>query len=278
MDPEYALAWAGLSRVYSDQAGYFWDSDIIEGFGRAREAAERALQLEPDLAEGHAALGQIRRLYDWDWKGADASFRRALELSPGDARAVREAGLLARLLGRADEALALVRRAIVLDPLSATAHLALARSCFFVDLLDEAELEAKKAIELNPNGAISHFWLGLTYLHQGRAAEAMEMFQREPHPTFRLLGLSNLHHACGRPAESEAALQELIEKDSAGGAYQIALGYAYRGEKEPAFKWLERAYVQRDPGVGSMKLSPPFRFMYSDPRWQAFLEKMGLAT
>jgi TolB-like protein/class 3 adenylate cyclase len=276
-DPEYALAWAGLSRVYSDQAAY-WDSDITEGFGRAREAAQRALQLEPDLAEGHAALGQIRTLYDWDWKGADASFRRALELSPGDARAVREAELLARLLGRADEALALVRRAIVLDPLSATAHLALARSCFFADLVDEAEVEAKKAIELNPNGAISHFWLGLTYLHQGRPVEAMEMFQREAHPTFRLLGLSNLHHACGRPAESEAALQELIEKDSAGGAYQIALGYAYRGEKELAFKWLERAYVQRDPGVGEMKLSPPFRFMYSDPRWQAFLEKMGLAT
>jgi len=276
-DPEYALAWAGLSRVYSDQAGYSWDRDITEGFGRAREAAERALQLEPDLAEGHVALGQIRRLYDWDWKGADASFRRALELSPGDARAVREAGLLARLLGRADEALALVRRAIVLDPLSATAHLALARSCFFAELLDEAEVEAKKAIELNPNGAISHFWLGITYLDQGRSVEAMEMFQREPHPTFRLLGMSNLHHACGRPAESEAALQELIEKDSAGGAYQIALGYAYRGEKELAFEWLERAYVQRDPGVGSMKLSPPFRFMYSDPRWQAFLEKMKLA-
>ena len=276
-DPEYALAWAGLSRVYSDQAGYSWDSDIIEGFDRARKAAERALQLEPDLAEGHAALGQIRRLYDWDWKGADASFRRALELSPGDARAVREAGLLARLLGRADEAMALVRRAAVLDPLSATAHLALARSCFFADLLDEAEVEAKKAIELNPNGAISHFWLGLTYLHQGRPVEALETFQREPHPTFRLLGLSNLHHACGRPAESEAALQELIEKDSAGAAYQIALGYAYRGEKELAFEWLERAYVQRDPGVGSMKLSPPFRFMYSDPRWQAFLEKMKLA-
>jgi TolB-like protein/class 3 adenylate cyclase/Tfp pilus assembly protein PilF len=278
LDPEYALAWAGLSRVYSDQAGYSWDSDIIEGFGRAREAAERALQLEPDLGEGHAALGEIRRLYDWDWKGADASFRRALELSPGDARALREAGLLARLLGRADEALALVRRAAVLDPLSGTTHLALARSCYFADRLDEAEVEAKKALELNPNGALSHFWLGLTYLNQGRPVEAMEMFQREPHPTFRLLGLTNLHHACGRPAESEAALQELIETDSAGAAYQIALGYAYRGEKELAFEWLERAYVQRDPGVGSMKLSPPFRFMYSDPRWQAFLEKMGLAT
>jgi TolB-like protein/Tfp pilus assembly protein PilF len=277
-DPEYALAWAGLSRIYSDKGGYSWDMDINEAFTKAREAAERALQLAPDLAEAHAAMGQIRRLYDWDWKGADACFKRALELSPGDARAVREAGVLARLLGRADEAMALVRRAAVLDPLSGTSHLAVARSCFFVDFLDEAEAEAKKAIELNPSGALTHFWLGLIHLHQGRPAEALDVIQREPHPTFRLLGLSCLHHDCGRPAESEAALQELIEKDSAAGAYQIALGYAYRGEKEPAFEWLERAYVQRDPGVGSIKLSPPFRFMYSDPRWQVFLEKMGLAT
>jgi tetratricopeptide (TPR) repeat protein len=174
--------------------------------------------------------------------------------------------------------MALVRRAAVLDPLSGTSHLAVARSCFFVDLLDEAEVEAKKAIELNPSGALAHFWLGLIHLHQGRRDEALEMFQREPHSTFRLLGLSSLHHDCGRPAESEAALQELIRTDSAGGAFQIALGYAYRGEKDPAFEWLERAYVQRDPGVGSIKLSPPFRFMYSDPRWQPFLEKMGLAT
>jgi TolB-like protein/class 3 adenylate cyclase/Tfp pilus assembly protein PilF len=277
-DPDYALAWAGLSRIYSDMSGYSWDIDFTEGFAKAREAAERALQLAPELAEAHAALGTIRRLYDWDWKGADACFRRALELSPGDARAVREAGLLARLLGRADESMALVRRALVLDPLSAPSHLALARSCFFLDLLEEAETEARKAIELNPTGALSHFWLGLILLHQGRHDEALKMIQREPHSTYRLLGLSNLHHDCGRPAESEAALQELIRTDSAGGAFQIALAYAYRGEKDLAFEWLERAYLQRDPGIGSIKLSPPFRFMYSDPRWQPFLEKMGLAT
>ena len=277
LDPQYALAWAGLSRAHSNQAAYFWGVEITEGFGKAREAAERALQLEPDLAEGHAALGQIRRLHDWDWKGADDSFRRALELAPGNAQVMRDAGNLAASLGRPEEALALVRRAATFDPLSASAHRSVARTSYLADLLDEAEAAGQKALELHPQGGLTHFWLGLVRLRQGRLDEAQEMFQREPHDTFRLLGLSQVHHASGRSADSEAALRELIEKDAAGGAYQIALGYAYRGEMDPAFEWLERAYMQRDPGIGMTKVSQPLRSLHGDPRWQPFLEKTGLA-
>ena len=277
LDPLYALAWAGLSRAHSNQAGYSWDVEVTEGFASAREAAERALQLDPDLAEGHAALGQIRRLHDWDWKGADASFRRALELAPGNAQVMRDAGNLAGNLGRPEDALALVQRAVMLDPLSASAYRSLARLSFFAGRLDEAEAAAQKALELSPQGGLTYFWLGLVRLGQGRLDEAQEMFQRESHDTFRLLGLSQAHHAAGRSAESGTALQELIEKDAAGAAYQIALGYAYRGETDLAFEWLERAYVQRDPGLGMMKISTPLWKMHDDPRWQPFIEKMGLA-
>jgi serine/threonine-protein kinase len=110
LDSEYALAWTGLSRAYASQAGFSWDLAIAEGFGKAREAAERALQLEPDLAEAHHALGLVRKQYDWDWKGADASFRRALELAPGNAQVMRSAGRLAGNLGRQEEAIELLRR------------------------------------------------------------------------------------------------------------------------------------------------------------------------
>jgi tetratricopeptide (TPR) repeat protein len=106
LDPEYALAWAGLSRAYVTQAGNSW-LPIAEGFGKAREAAERALQLEPDLAEAHAALGEILIFYDWEWHGADASLRRALELAPGNARIIRSTAILAGLLGRLDETITL---------------------------------------------------------------------------------------------------------------------------------------------------------------------------
>jgi TolB-like protein/Tfp pilus assembly protein PilF len=277
LDPEYALAWAGLSRAYSNQAGYSWDVEITAGFGKAREAAERALQSEPDLAEGHAALGQIRMWHDWDWDGADESLRRALELAPGDAQVIRDTGVLAGNLGRSEEALALVRRAVALDPLSAPAHRSLARLCVLADLLDEAEAAGQKALELNPKGGFTHFWLGLVRLGQGRLDEALEIVQRETHETFRLLGLTLVQHARRRPAESDAALQELIEKNAAGAAHQIAEAYAYRGETDLAFEWLERAYAQRDTGVAIMKVSPPLRNLHGDPRWQPFLEKMGLA-
>src|SRR6202521_4800878 len=277
IDSEYALAFAALSRAYSNQASYSWDTTVFEGYAKAREAAERSLQLDPDLVEGHAALGQIRMFHDFDWKGADASFRRALELSPGDASVLRDAGVLARNLGRSEEGLALVRRAVALDPLNASTHLSLARSCLFANLVDEAEAEMSKALELNPLGELAHFWLGRIRIQQKRLEDAEEMFQRETHDTFRLLGLSHVHQARGRSAESEAALHELIEKDASGAAFQIAMGYAYRGQTDLAFEWLERAYLQRDPGLGVMKVAPQLHTLHGDPRWQPFLKKMALA-
>jgi TolB-like protein/Tfp pilus assembly protein PilF len=276
VDPQYALAWAGLARAYSDQAGSSW-LPIAEGFGKAREAAQRALRLDPDLAEAHAAMGEICTLHDWDWKGADQSFKRALELAPGNARILRSAAVLAGDRGRVQEAIEMLRRAVALDPLGISVHRSLARRCHAAGLLDEAEAAARKALEINPHGARNHFLLGLILLAQRRLDEAQEALQREVHDTFRLFGLSLIHHARGRDAESRAALEALVEKDAAGSAYQIAMGYAYRGETDLAFEWLERAYRQRDPGLSIMKVEPTLRGLHADPRWQPFLEKMGLA-
>ena len=199
------------------------------------------------------------------------------EVSPEREQIIRDAGSLAVNLGRPEEALALLRRAVVLDPLSASAHRALARECYFAGLLDDAEVAGQKSLELNAQGVLTHYWLGLVCLRQGHLDESLELFQREPHDTFRLLGLSQVLQARGQSAESEAALKELIDKDAAGAAYQIALGYAYRGETDLAFEWLERAYVQRDPGISMMRISESLHKLHSDPRWQPFLEKMGLA-
>ena len=277
LDPQYALAWAGMSRCYANQAGYSWDMAISEGFAKAREAADQALQLEPDLAEAHAALGMIRMLHDRDWEGADASFRRALDLMPGDAQVMRSMAILLGNLGNGGEAMALIRRAVALDPLSVAPYRTLARLCIFGGLPEEAEAAAKKALELSPRGGMTNYWLGLVRLIQGRLEEALETFQREGHDIFRVQGLALVQHARGRPAESEIALRELIEKNAAGGAFQIAEACAYRGEANLAFEWLERAYAQRNPGLDRMKVSPLLRSLHGDPRWQPLLEKMGLA-
>jgi tetratricopeptide (TPR) repeat protein len=216
-------------------------------------------------------------LYDWDWAASEASLRRALELAPGDVQVMRYNGVLLGHLGRMDEAIPILRRAVALDPLNVQVYRSLAAVYFRTDRFEESEAMALKALEVNPKGGIAHCWLGAALLMQGRLDEALEAVTQEPHDVFRLLGTSLVQHARGRPAESKAALDELIATDSAGGAYQIAEAFAYRGETEAAFEWLERAYEQRDPGTPLVKMDPIMRNLHGDPRWQAFLEKMRLA-
>lgn len=248
-----------------------------EEFGRAREAAERALHLEPYLPEGHLALGRVRLYYDWDWKGAESSVLRALELAPGNARVISAAAGLTSTMGRHEEAIALDRRAAALDPLSSRVHFILGFHCLHAGLLDGAEEEVRKAIEISPQGAAGHEMLGVVHLAQGRLEEALTAMEREPHEPTRLLGLALVYHAKNRTAESDAALRELIEKYAQTHAVEITTAYAYRGDADRAFEWLERAYVQRDPGLVSLKCYPLLRGLHADPRWQPFLEKMGLA-
>ena len=116
----------------------------------------------------------------------------------------------------------------------------------------------------------------MTLLAQGRGDEALVEAMREPNEAFRLWALAIVHHALGHRAESEAALRELIEKHSDTMAYQVAEVHAARGEADAAFEWLERAYAQRDGGLAGLRISPHLRSLHGDPRWGAFLKKMGL--
>ncbi len=276
IDPGYGLACAGVARVHCDQAGRSW-LPIAEGFSKAREAAQRALQIDPDLAEAHAAMGAIRIFYDWDWQGADESLCRAMELAPGNARILRSAAIVARSLGRLEDAIELLRRAAALDPLGAPVHRTLAATCHAAGLLDEAEAAATKALEINSHDAGSRFWLGLTLLARGRLDEAQAAFEHAEDDQLRLLGLTLVHHASGRDADSQTALQALVEKDPDGSAYQIAQGYAGRGESDLCFEWLDRAYHQHDAGLAWVKLDPLLASVRGDPRWQPFLQRMKLA-
>jgi TolB-like protein/Tfp pilus assembly protein PilF len=273
LDPAFALAWAQLGSTYFGEANLGW-TPVTEGFARAREAVGRALALEPELAEGHAQMGWIQAMHDWDWRGAEASYRRALKLAPGNAVVLRRAGIVAGNLGRIDEAITFCRRALEQDPLNAASY----RNLGFV--LDksgrraEAEAVYRKALELAPQGGLARAWLALNLLAQGRSAEALAEVLREPEGWARLWALAIIQWAVGRRAESEAALQELIAKHSPA-VYQVVMVYAARGEVDLAFAWLERAYVERDPGLSEMKYEPRLRALHVDPRWDAFLRKMG---
>jgi eukaryotic-like serine/threonine-protein kinase len=274
LDSGYAPAWAGLAAARSRQADFGY-LPAEEGYRKAREAAERALALDANLAEAYAVMGWIK-MSSWDWAGADASYQRALTLEPGNATVVWRAAELAANMGRLEEALAQDRRAVELDPLNVSAHIYLGEHAYRAGRLEEAAAAFKKALELNPERPFSHTGLGMVYLAQAHPQEALAEIEREPEPDFRLFGLALAYHAVGRKKESDAALAELIAKYHAGSAAQIAEIYAFRGEADRAFEWLERAYTQRDGGLSQMKGDPLLKSIERDPRYPAFLRKMRL--
>jgi tetratricopeptide (TPR) repeat protein len=218
----------------------------------------------------------VQHWYEFDFRGAEASYQRALEVAPDNAEVLRAAGLLAFCLGRFDEALGLCRRAIDLDPLSVSTYAYLARVYRGTGQLPEAESTFRKGLEMSPESTSVHLLLGLVLDAQGRREEALAEVMQEPANWARLYGLAIVHHTGGRPAESDAALSELTETCGTSAAYQVAGAHAGRGEIDAAFEWLERAYALRDSGVALTKVDPLLQPLHSDPRWQPFLRKVGL--
>ena len=184
-DPGYAPAWAGLSGAYAQQAdnGYVPAAD---GYRRAREAAEKALALDPELVDAHLAMGRIQQVYDWDWAAADTSFRRALALEPGNAEALRYGGRLALTLGRWNEAIDLANKAIERDPLRPNSYINLGRALQAVNRDTDAEAAFRKALELDPDGALRHYAIGLALLLQGKTDAALQEMQQETEESWRL--------------------------------------------------------------------------------------------
>ena len=222
-------------------------------------------------------MGWIQMLHDRDWRGAEASYRRALELAPGNAMVLHRVSLLAGLTGRLEEAITLARRAVEQDPLSAASYFFLGTILWSADRHEDAIAALRKSLELAPQRTATHGFLSVVLLDRGRAEEALAEALQEPEDWGRLYALAIIHHAAGRPVESEEALQELIRTRAGDAAYQIAEVHAARGETNRAFEWLERARVQRDAGIAWAKVDPHLRSLHVDPRWAPFLQTMGLA-
>ena len=220
-------------------------------------------------------MAKIQMDYDRDWHGAEASLARALELAPADPRVLRIAGNLARALGRTEEAIRFYRQALEQDPLSAGGYDGLGIALYSAGQLAEAEAAHRKALELSPHRVASHGQLARTLAAQGRLEEAMAEAMREPEEALRLWSLGIAAHSTEHRAKSDAALRELIDTDAEGAAYQIAEVHGARVEVDAAFEWLEKAYAQRDPGLTDLMASPQLRSLHGDPRWSAFLKKMG---
>ena len=273
LDPSYASAWVGLSRVRNWQVNI----DLIpagEGHRLAREEVERALALDPDLAEAQAQMGRIKQQADFDWAGASASFGRAVVLEPENPELVRMAAYSAADLGRLDEALQLDRRALDLDPLNAAGWDALAETKFYMGNLNEAAIDGKKALELSPDVWPGAILLSRIYIMQGRPQDALAEIELVRFDARRVWLHAIAYHMLGREKESDAALRELIAK------YQeptyVAEVYACRNQSDKAFEWMDRAYAQRDSGLITTKVNPFLKSLHTDPRFAALLKKLNL--
>ncbi len=275
LDPSYALAWVGLSRARYWQA----NAGVVpsgEGQRLAREAVERALVLNPNLAAAHAQMGRLKRQVDFDWAGAKASIQRAIALEPGNPEYLRGEAASTAYLGRFDQALQLGRRAVDLDPLNADSWELLGEIEFYMGQRGEAAADCKKALELNPDVPPGPFFLLQIYIMQGRPQDALPEIERVRPDSLRGVLNAIAYYALGRKKKSDAALRELIAKYHASDAYGIAEAYAFRNQSDEAFEWLDRAYAQRDGGLIATKVDPLFKSLHSDPRYAAFLKKLNL--
>ena len=276
-DANYAPAWCLRSNVLSVMAAFAL-TDVAESYRRAREDAEHAIVLNPNLATGYLALGWIQMNYDWDWERAAASLKKAAELEPGSVEVLRYRSALYRILGRQDEAIELYRQVVSLDPLRARSYSSLGAELYTAGQYDEALAMLHKALELNPQKEGDHVLCGLILLAQGHPQEALTEVEREPGEVWKPFGRALAYQALGRSQDSVTALNQLIIKHHQDSAYQIAEVYAYRGETDKAFEWLLRAYQQRDGGMLFVKGDPLLRSLHHDPRYADVLRKMRLPT
>jgi tetratricopeptide (TPR) repeat protein len=197
-------------------------------------------------------------------------------LNPGDAAILEYAADLEYLLGRIDEAFDLYRQSIALDPVSPVGHYRLGRTYYRAHRLEEAADSFQMALSLNPGRVGAQLYIGFVLLAQGDASAALVAIEQETSDIFRPFATAIVQHALGDAGASDATLKEFIEKWAAEGAYQVALIYAFRGEIDLAFDWLDEAYDNRDSGLTLMLLEPLLANLHDDPRWTAFLDKMGL--
>ena len=273
-DPNLALAWAGLAMSLDYITG-FGDGDFKAGFEEARASAMRALEINPDLPEGHLALAGVQQALDWDWEAAEASLNRALALRPGDAEIRGELARLKDSRGKTEEAFSEYQLVAQQDPLDLRAQLALASAYARLGRYGEAGKILDEVKQKDPSRPVLQWYKGTLNLRQGLYQAALEEYSTEKFDFLKFTGQAISYHHLQQKDESVAALQTLISTTGESASYQIAMVYAQWGDADNAMTWLERGYTIRDPGLQYMNQAFQFDPIRDDPRFQAFLQKMN---
>jgi TolB-like protein/Tfp pilus assembly protein PilF len=279
LDPAYAPAWAGLAEAL------FWISDtaptqrqVSEGYDQAVAAADRAVELDPELADGYAMRGFLRGVLRWNFEGARADFERALALKPGHADTHRlYAAVVLAPVGRLTDAIGMMRKAVELDPLAAVTWANLGRFYFCNGDQANAEAALLRSLEIAPEQNYAPIHLATLQMAQGKPTQALVTAERSTSELFRLMLRAMALHDLGDDAASRRTMDDMIARFGHNAAYQIAAAFAWRGERDRALEWLERAYAQHDSGLPWLNADVPFQKLHGEPRFEAIVRKMGLA-
>jgi len=276
LDPNYAFAFAKLSQAWRQYGASFATDDADKAYAEARQAAEKAVSLAPELVEAHKALGWVAMTPDLDFRTAEKEFRRALETSPSDATAKNALSYTLMAQGRLAEAEQACREALGLDPLLTTLWFNLGRLAVAAGRYKEAEEMLRKGLELQPHASRFHTYLATLDILQNNVAAAGQDAQLESEGFWRDYATTLVQQAQTDRAAADDALKTFSAKYSTNGAYQIAVLYAIRKEPDEMFRWLDTAYATHDSGLTQLVITPFIRDYRDDPRFIALSQKLGV--
>ena len=289
LDSQYALAYTGLADCYV--LGSVLQLSPKEAMPLALDATQKALSIDDQLAEAHTSLAKIKLSYAWDWPGAEAEFRQAIQLNPGYATAHQWYGVYLSEMGRHDESIRERTTAQELDPLSLSIATGLGRALFWARRYDESIQRLQAALPNDPNYSDTYWSLGLAYEQKRMYPEAIAAFQKaldlsksaevaEGKPEM-LACLGHAYAIAGKQGEAKAAIEKLMQVTAGKtyvSSYGVSLIYVALGDKDSAFQWLERAYQERDENFIHLKVDPRLDPIRSDSRFQELLRRVNLGS
>jgi TolB-like protein len=273
LDPGYAAAYSSLATA---EANFADMSGQRSGFDRASAAAEHAIQLAPGASDGYIARGHLRATFFWDWAGARSDFDKALAIDPNNSDALYESASLLETEGQFAPSLAQIDKAITIDPLLTRLYSMRARTLWDSGKLADARDAYLQLLRVSPDHPHANVDLAELELFDHHPEQAAADLQRPAAPGWRLIGTALVEHTLGHAPQAQQALDQTIRDSAEFAAYQIAEIYAWRGQKDQAFQWLDRAYAQNDGGLTEIKVDPFLASLHGDPRYDAILTKMKL--
>jgi TolB-like protein/DNA-binding winged helix-turn-helix (wHTH) protein/Tfp pilus assembly protein PilF len=281
-DPNYALAYAGLTDSYSLLGSSTGGLSPKETFSKAKAAAAKALAIDDTLSEAHAALALVHLRYDWDWSATEREIKRAIALNPNYATTYHWYADYLVVMGRLDEAIAQIKRAQELDPLSLIINTVLGLRLYHARQYDQAIEQCQKTLEMDPNFAQAHFALGEAYEQKAKYEEAIAELQKattlSPSSPFLFSALGHAYAMSGQAGEAMKILEKLqrLSRQRYVSPHEMAMIYTGLGEKDQAFAWLEKAYADRSWRLPFLNVEPRFDGLRPDPRFADLVRRVGL--